>query len=132
MGLQLTAAGELQLLKFITQGNTGSPSSAGGWITLFTTGPSASGSGDVELGSYARVSATSWTFAGTWPALTATLNGTYTLTMPTCTITGWGISNDSSGGTLLAFELFSSPVSFTSGDLYRFSPGDVTLPIYTN
>jgi hypothetical protein len=132
MALRMTAAGESALLQFITQGTTGSPTSPGGWITFFTTGPSSSGSGDVELTGYTRISATSWSLSGAWPARTATLAGTYTFTMPTCTITGWGLSNDASGGTLLCYELFAVPVSFTAGELYRLSPGDVTLPMYTN
>jgi len=116
MALQLTDAGLLAMLDYLGQGITGSPGSPGGWLTLFTTGPSASGVGDAELGGYSRQQLAGWTHSGVWPLRTSTTNTNYVIAMPACTVTGWGISNDATGGTLLAFEAFSVPVSFVSGD----------------
>jgi hypothetical protein len=132
MTLKLTDAGLSALLDFLDQGVTGSPTSPGGWLTLFTTGPSASGAGDVEVGGYSRIQLASWAHSGSWPTRTSTMIGSYVFAgMPACTVTGWGISSDATGGTLLAFEPFVTPVSFSSGDNYSVPNGSIYTTLST-
>jgi len=132
MALRLTNVGLQRSVEYIlgiTQNELIVP---GAWLTLFTTGPSNLGAGDVELAGYARVDLDTWSQSVAWPSDTATLAGGYqVLSMPACSVTGWGISNADFGGDLLAFELYATPVTFSAGDRYSLSPGDIAILVST-
>jgi len=129
---QLTDAGAALIYRYLLEGYEEPSITPGTWFALFTAGPTHDLSGTTELGSYSRVQMPTWTYAGTWPALSATLNGAYVIDpMPSCTITGWGLFSDDTAGTLMYFELLDSPTSFTSGDRYVIPTGSIIIDLNT-
>jgi hypothetical protein len=127
MAARLTLIGLQRQLEALTGVQ---PAGTGAWFTLFTTGPFFDGTGNVESGA-ARVNISSWSISGTWPTKVYTNSAPYVLTMPASTVTGWGISNASTGGDVIAFELFASPVVFISGDNYIVSSSNIAVTVTT-
>lgn len=126
MALKLTDIGLQRSIEYVLGMTT--DAAPGAWLTLFTTGPSHNGVGDVELSGYSRVDLTAWATTVTWPTASTSLTSGYqVVSMPSCTITGWGLSNLDFGGDLLAFELLALPVTFQVGDRYSISPADIVI-----
>lgn len=107
--------------------NTSYTSPASIYLALYTSNPTDADSGsEVTGGSYAR-QAISFGAASSGTCATDT-----TLTfssMPSGTITHWGVRDASTGGNLLVYGSFASPSTLSSGDSFTVTSGDLTVSL---
>lgn len=117
---------ENKLLEHIFK-NTSYTSPATVYLALYTSDPTDADSGtEVTGGSYARQTAT---FAAASSGTIAT-NANITFTsMPSCTVTYWGIRDASTGGNLLASGAFNTPTALASGDTLTVTSGSLTISL---
>tara|TARA_R100001463_G_scaffold29656_1_gene67476 strand:+ start:733 stop:1128 length:396 start_codon:yes stop_codon:yes gene_type:complete len=102
------------------------------YVALFTGAPSDTGGGtEVSGGSYARKSMAAMTVSGTSP--TTATNGA---AVEFVTATGsWGsvshvaIMDASTSGNMLAWAALTASKSVASGDIFRFSAGDLDITL---
>lgn len=98
------------------------------YLALFTTDPTAAGTGtEVTGGSYARQSISMATATSTG---TITSDAAITFTaLPTAAVTHYGIYDASTGGNLLLYGALPSSVIVNSGEQISFPTGNLDLNI---
>lgn len=95
------------------------------YLALFTSSPGETGSGtEVTGGSYARQAITFGAASG--GSCVSSNAQTYT-SMPTATVTDFGIYDASTSGNLLYYGAFLSSVSVSSGDTLSVASGNITI-----
>lgn len=94
------------------------------YLALYTSDPTINNTGtEVAGGSYARQQL-SW---GTESGGNLPSNTQETFTLPTCTVTHWGILDASSGGNLLYFGAFAAPIPRTAGQTIVIESGNIQI-----
>jgi hypothetical protein len=95
------------------------------YLALYTTNPTENDTGtEVTGGSYARQQLSFANASGG----TKTSNTSETFSsMPTSTVTHWGIRDASSGGNLLYFGAFDLPIALTAGNNLPIASGDIVI-----
>lgn len=95
------------------------------YLALYTTNPTVADTGtEVTGGSYARQQLSFASASG--GVKVSNTSETFT-SMPTTTVTHWGIRDASSGGNLLYFGAFDLPIALTSGNNLPIASGDIVI-----
>ena len=102
------------------------------YVALFTAAPSDTGGGtECSGGSYERKSMAAMTVSGTSP--TTATNGSavefVTATGSWGTVTHVGVFDASTSGNLLAWAALTASKAVASGDVFRFSAGDLDITL---
>jgi alpha-D-ribose 1-methylphosphonate 5-triphosphate synthase subunit PhnH len=129
---KMTAAGLENTIKF----------AAGWWSTpvdftdlllcLYTTGPDATATTDVELTGYTPValgSLSGFSGVGTYPDVSITV--VYDVVfdpMPACTLTGWGIKTNEATPQVFWYQAYAA--TFAAGDRLTFQSGNIILRLH--
>lgn len=101
---------------------TGTP-----YLALYTSNPTAGDSGtEVSGGGYARQAIT---FSSPSSGEVHNTNSMTFTTMPSATVTHYGVRDASTGGTLRAFGPLSSSVTTDAGDSITFSSSNVSITL---
>lgn len=97
------------------------------YLALFTGDPTAAGTGpEVSGGSYARKVLGS-SFAAESGGSVATNADVVFSSMPTCSVTHWGLFDASTSGNLLYYGQFEVASALTSGDSFTIASGNATF-----
>jgi hypothetical protein len=99
------------------------------YVSLHTTSPDDTGSGEVTGGSYARVGPVTFANAGANPTVSSNSSVlTYpAATAPWGTVGYFGVWSALSGGTFRGSGAVTTPKAVNSGDTARFAVGALTI-----
>lgn len=97
------------------------------YLALYTSNPTAADTGtELTGGSYTRKALTFGSI--TAGAVSNTVAVTFS-SLPSATVTHWGVRDAATGGTLKVFGAFSSPYVFQNGDDLTVGVGQITISL---